>query len=369
MKRYCLILTFSLLIPLSGCSPHLNLNAPLSSRSPNEHELFYTAVAANFGESKICEKISKRALDELGPDLGSTDWRVIVQRSACYFYAALKTKNAKLCDSVEKIVTVPSNKAGISRSECREILQKNQHYDYEPSPDFHSVGAFMKEMGYREGDFYAAEYVENSTNNLIYRFYETIRNTDPFKMKVRSLASYDEPYSNDRLRPANEDEILTQMFAVENSLPDFCMKVSPNSYVEGPAGLPWSWQVPPKVALRNACFDAVTQNVHRSALCAKIVPFEPNTIGLSSATQDGCEMQLKIQEKDKRWRGFYPPLYFQTMIPFLRALQKLGYAKTLLSNDKSVDWSHFYIYLRFEAPPEQKQEFLRRAEALPSFTD
>jgi hypothetical protein len=281
----------------------------------------------------------------------------------------LKTKNAKLCDSVKKVVTVPSNKAGISQSECREILEKHQQYGYEPSPDYYSVGGFMKEMGYREEDFYAAEYAENSTNNSIYRFYETIRNTEPFKTKVRSLASYDEPYSKDRLRPANEDEILTQMFAVENSLPDFCTKVSPNGYVEGAAGLPWSWQVPPKVALRNACFYAVTQNVHRSVLCAKIVPFEANTIGVSSATQDGCEMQLKIQEKDKSWRGYYPPVYFQTMAPFFRILQKLGYAKPFLSGNDPVDWSHFYRYLEFEAPPEQKREFLKRAQALPSFAD
>ena len=369
MKRYRLALTLSLLFLLIGCSPHLNLNAPSGSRLPNEHELFYTAVAANFGEPKICEKISKRALDERGPDLGSTKWRVFVQRSACYFYSALKTKNANLCDSVKEILTVPSNKAGMSQSECREILEKHGQYGYEPSPDYHSLGGFMREMGYSDEDFYAAEYAENSTNNSIYRYYETIRNTEPFKTKVRSLVSYDEPYSQDRLRPANEDEILTQMFAVENSLPDFCTRVSPNSYVEGAAGLRWSWPVPPKVALRNACFYAVAQNVHQSVLCAKILPFEAHTIGGSSVTQDGCEMQLKIQQKDKSWRGYYPPVYFQAMAPFLRILQKLGYASPFLSNNDRVDWSHFYRYLEFEAPPEQKAEFLKRAQALPSFAD
>jgi hypothetical protein len=80
-------------------------------------------------------------------------------------------------------------------------------------------------------------------------------------------------------------------------------------------------------------------------------------------------MQLQIQERDKNWRGYYPPLYFQTMAPFLRILQRLGYAEPFLSNGKAVDWSHFYSYLWFEAPPEQVQEFLNRAEALPSFTD
>jgi hypothetical protein len=366
----CLALTFFLtLLQYKGCERPVTFNVPPDSRPPNTHELFYTAIAANFGDSEICKKISKRALDERGPDLGNTEWRMIFERSQCYFHAALRTKNDELCDSVEDVITAPPNGATISRSECREVIQKNQHYAYEPSPDYYTVGDFMTEMGYKDEDFYAAEFARNSTNNSIYRFYETIRDTGEFKAKVWVLESYDEPYSKDRLRPANEDEILTQMFAVENSLPDFCAKVSPNSYVEGAAGLPWSFPVPPKVALRNACFYAVSQNRHQSALCSKILKFEANAIGASSATQEGCEMQLKIQESDKSWRGYYPPVYFQELEPFLQILQRLGYAKPFLSNRDGVKWSDFYSFMVFEAPLEQKREFLKRLEALPSFSD
>jgi len=369
MKCDFLVVTFAVVSLVRGCEPPLKTNGPAHSRPPNEHELFYTAVGANFGDSKICDKISKRALNEEGPDLGNTDWRVTFERSECYFYAALNTKNAELCDSVEEVITTPPNGATISRLECREVVQRNQNYGYEPSPNYYTVADFMKELGYTDEDFYAAEFARNSTNNSIYRFYETIRDTDEFKAKVWSLASYDEPYSKDRLRPANEDEILTQMFAVENSLPDFCAKVSPNSYVEGPIGLRWYSPVPQKVALRNACVFAVSQNNHQGALCAKILRFEANAIGAFSTTEEACDMQLKIQEKDENWRHYYPPLYFQTMAPFLHVLQSLGYPTPFLSNDKAVDWSEFYRFLWFEAPLDQQQEFLRRAEALPSFID
>jgi hypothetical protein len=150
MRRYFQAPAFSLLILLGGCSPHLNLNAPFGSRPPNGHEVFYTAVAADFGDSKICKKISRRALDEEGPGMSGTGWQVSLQRSECYFYAALKTHDAKLCDSVEKIVTIPSNKSRFSRSECLVFLNSSNSVGDEPAMEYSSLGGIMKEMGYRE---------------------------------------------------------------------------------------------------------------------------------------------------------------------------------------------------------------------------
>lgn len=122
---------------------------------PNPHERFYTAVAADFGDSTMCEKISNRALEEKGPDLGTTKRRVYLEKSRCYFYAAILTKNASLCDSVKEIVTIPSNESEISQSKCRAMvhLPRWQIRD-EPSPDYYEY--FFKEMGYgdRGLDFY-----------------------------------------------------------------------------------------------------------------------------------------------------------------------------------------------------------------------
>jgi hypothetical protein len=150
MRSCCVALVFLLVLLASGCTPHVNLNAPFHSRQPNPHEVFYTAVAANFGDSKMCEKISKRALDEDAPTLSSTEWKAILQKSECYFYVAMSTKSTKLCDSVSQIVTLPSNRSDMSEAHCRELLRKNQHYIDEPSPDYSWLADFMKEMGYRE---------------------------------------------------------------------------------------------------------------------------------------------------------------------------------------------------------------------------
>jgi hypothetical protein len=156
MRSCCAALVFLLVLLASACTPHLNLNPPFHARQPNPHEEFYTAVAANFGDSKMCEKISKRALDEDAPTLSSTEWKAILQKSECYFYVAMSTKSTKLCDSVSQIVTLPSNRSDMSEAHCRELLRKNQHYIDEPSPDYSWLADFMKEMGYREEDVYAA---------------------------------------------------------------------------------------------------------------------------------------------------------------------------------------------------------------------
>jgi hypothetical protein len=156
MRSCCAALVFLLVLLASACTPHLNLNPPFHARRPNPHEEFYTAVAANFGDSRMCEKISKRALDEDAPTLSSTEWKAILQKSECYFYVAMSTKSTKLCDSVSQIVTLPSNRSDMSEAHCRELLRKNQHYIDEPSPDYSWLADFMKEMGYREEDVYAA---------------------------------------------------------------------------------------------------------------------------------------------------------------------------------------------------------------------
>jgi hypothetical protein len=156
MRSCCAALVFLLVLLASACTPHLNLNPPFHARQPNPHERFYTAVAANFGDSKMCEKISKRALDEDAPTLSSTEWKAILQKSECYFYVAMSTKDTKLCDSVSQIFMLPANRADMSEAHCRELLRKNQHYIDEPSPDYSWLGDFMKEMGYREDDVFAA---------------------------------------------------------------------------------------------------------------------------------------------------------------------------------------------------------------------
>ncbi|HEX9198173.1 MAG TPA: hypothetical protein VF865_01335 [Acidobacteriaceae bacterium] len=349
MERHLRILAFLLILPAIGCAPHVTLNAPIGSRDPNGHEQFYTAVAARSGDSKLCGKISSRAVDEYMPDMRL---EFSTERSKCYFYAALESRNAKLCDSVKRIVTIPSNQSEVSPLKCREIIQKHQQLGYAPQLDWYATGRYMIEMGYRDEDRYEAEYAQSYAENSVYRFYEAQRSTESFESGVRNLPSYAEPYSTEKLRPANDDEILTQMFAIETALPEYCSKLSPNSY----GGRFRS-------ALRNDCFFAIAQHTGRSALCANV---GPNASGETYSRQT-CETQLKPEYRDTRWSP--NPADFPTVAQFVRVLRKLGYPNPFISQGHGNDWNDFYGYLQSGAPMEKRQEFLRRAEALPSFAD
>jgi hypothetical protein len=65
------------------------------------------------------------------------------QRSACYFYLAIATKDQDFCKLVNGILT-PPNQSRISKSECLEIIRKNQQYGYQPDADYHAstLGGF-----------------------------------------------------------------------------------------------------------------------------------------------------------------------------------------------------------------------------------
>lgn len=347
---------------LSGCTPHVNLNTPFGSRPPNSHELFYTYTAAQFGDARLCDKISRRAIDESGPDLGITQWRVHGQRSACYFYVALQTKDERLCDSVSSVVTLPSNASEISGTKCRQFVHLPSHSG--PTAQYYVPPELLKEMGYTDEDRYAAEYAENPINSSIGHFYETIWNTEPFKLKVRILPSYDEPYSVEKMRPANGDEILTAQLAARDSIPELCTKISPNSYEEGPKDL--RWRVPLKLALRNSCFFNVAQSSGKSSFCKKIMPLDKTMNGVRTAAPNDCESQVKIQARDKSL-AFHPGVSFSTMKPFAEELRKLGYPDPFVIDERTMDWSHFYLHVLFQAPQETKTEFLRKAANLPSF--
>lgn len=356
MKQAYFVLSLLSLVVLTGCStPHVNLNAPFGSRPPNDHEEFYTAVAADFHDSKMCEKISNSALDESGPNMGSLDWRVSGQRSTCYFYLALATKDEDFCKLVRRIVTLPSNHSEISQSECEESIRRKGQSQYQPTA-FQTLPELMHEMGYRDEDRYESE-IGSVVNNPVYGFYANLRNNDEFKARIWTLPSYAEAYSPSNLRPANDNEMLTQLVAVEDQIPALCEKVSPNGYANRT-----------RAAVRNNCFSAIAMNTHVPALCANIIPAENNMTGMLYIDRKGCEVEIGFLIRDNDTRTNYGPEYFAKISDFAHALQKLGYERPYLVNEKAPDWSEFYLHLVFDTSDVQnRQEFLERAEALPSF--
>ena len=324
--------------------------------------MFYTAVAANFGDARMCEKISSRAIDQAGPTMEDDHIRVSFQRSECYFFTVFTTDDGHLCDSVKGLTTIPSNESEFSERGCREALMKGGYFSIQPIVDSYEIASLMKEMGYSDKDFYETDDAANPSNNPVCGFYLTVRDTDSFKGKIRALPSYDEPYSADRARPLNDDELLIQMVASDDALPEYCSKLSPNSYAEGQSKL-----VP---GLRSGCFFYLAKNMRQSALCAKIGEYASS----SYVSRQRCEEQLQDslrrgERAPPRTRERFGPTVFPTAARLARAMRKLGYSEPFVTRPGGADWNGFYGYLRFHASAEQKQEFLHRAETLPSFSN
>jgi len=361
-SNYSVVSLISILALLGYNPLPLQLGVPGESRQPNFHEEFYTAVAADFQDLGMCEKISIHAIDVRRPDFGTMDYRVTSQKSACYFYVALTTKNASLCDQVETIITDPPNKSEVSKSECLRALQDphyGRNYTHEPVLPFFPLSNLLQEMGYRDEDLDAATYSQNPLLSPIYKFYETIRNTDAFKEKIQRWPDHTEPFSPDKARLADEDEFLAQMVAIDDSLSSFCEKVSSNAYVEWRNN--YYHKVLSKSSLRDHCFSSIAQNTNSLELCGKIS--EVNAI-----SKKGCVDMIALQTRPE-YRGklgHSGPAYFPEMKMFTDVLEKLGYDKPVVVRQDALKWSNFYQYLKYRATPEEKQEFIKRAKALPS---
>jgi hypothetical protein len=67
--------------------------------------------------------------------------------------------------------------------------------------------------------------------------------------------------------------------------------------------------------------------------------------------------------------GHYGPAYFPEMNMFVRILEKLGYEKPFTIDQYTPKWVDLFRYLTSRATAEEKQEFIKRAEALPSFSN
>lgn len=373
-KRSCLTVVLFALIALPGCAtPHVDLTWPGGKRPPNSRELFYTAVAADFGDIAMCPKIYSRAINEsCGPDMACSDWSVSYETSECYFYGALKSGNLRYCDSVESISVLPSNKSNISRSECVQAIHRalnHQYYSYQPMPDYYELGSMMEGMGYHITDIYALEYSFSRYNNPVHRFYQKVRGTNDFKRNVEALPSYAEPFSEEKLRPANGDELLMQMAALEYGQPALCARISPDSYYYP---LSRDIRVPgAKSSLRDICFYSSAEKVKSLSLCQEV-----SLLGRSSITKKGwdrqsCDNMIRIEKlRNLNMDGPDAVVNFTTMGAFVAELQKMGYVYPFLPEPgtPNSEWSDFYRMLEFDAGGQTRAEFLKRAEALPTFT-
>jgi hypothetical protein len=355
-------------LTLCGCAPHINVNAPFGMRDPNANEVFYTAVAYNFDDPRMCSKISDLAVDESAPDMGVGNWRVTYEKSKCYFYLGIKMKSPELCKQIRTIVTIPHNDSEVSREACLKLVQDSNVNGYSPSPDFFTLGGFMEEMKYTEEDRWAAQYSESEFHTPVWLFYEQIKNDPSFISRVETLPSYAEPFSERMLRPANPDEMLLQMVAVDNSIVSLCERVSPNAYY---------YVAPiPKVrigstmpnSLKNICFGTIASNANKTEFCAGMSPTNHSILSNPYLTKERCEKNIRDSVR-AGIRSHLRPDTFLRMKDFVTSLRKLGYSQEFVAVTAAPDWSTFYLHLIFHSDSEEKMEFLRRAESLPSFSN
>jgi hypothetical protein len=354
-------------LTLSSCAPHINVNAPFDKREPNANELFYTAVAHNFVDPQMCSKISDVAVYESAPGMGGGNWKADYQKSACYFYLGSKMKSPELCNRIKTITMIPHNDSDVSRTACLDMVRSGNEYGHSPWPDVFSLGGFMDEMKYTEEDRWAARYAESPFNTPVWLFYEKIKSDPLFVSRVETLPNYTEPFSEKMFRPANQDEMLLQMVAVDNSLASLCGKLSPNAYyyiapvpdVRVGSTMPSS--------LKDVCFSAIAKNTRKPELCAGMSLISHSTILNPYVTKERCEKDVRDSVR-AGMTSHLGPLSFPRMADFVAVLKKLGYSQPFVVADDTPDWSIFYEHLVFRSDSQEKMEFLRRAESLPSFS-
>ena len=170
-------------------------------------------------------------------------------------------------------------------------------------------------------------------------------------------------------RPSNYHEAFYTQIAGSFGDSNVCEKISPRAVNEELPSLETKYRV---TFQRSECyFDAALKRKDK-ALCdlvTRIVTLPPNASEVSGSQ---CRRLLKNSGNSR----FAPTPYFA---PSASIMQEMGYrdqdyfealTKHQVPASTKVgvaDWGQFYSYLMFGASPDQQQDFLRRAERLPSY--
>jgi hypothetical protein len=117
---------------------------------------------------------------------------------------------------------------GVSRANCLELIEKNRDSGYLAVVSPQSLESYIKEMGIPEETLYVPWYAANPVDDPFYRFLESFGETEQFQKKVEALPSYEEEFSPQKSRLANDNQVLAQMLAVREARPELCKKVSPS---------------------------------------------------------------------------------------------------------------------------------------------
>lgn len=293
-----------------------------------------------------------------------TSWDVSYARSTCYFYAALTAGNPKYCDSVKGITVIPSNESIISKSSCLDSVIGPGQPGYKPFPgDYAFLSKVMQKMGYEPDGVINIEYAVSPSESPIHAYYDAIRSTPEFRKKVEMLPDYARSTPAGGVQPANGDEILMHMVAIDDHIPSLCRKISPNAYGRSPAGE----DPPTRFLLRDECFFENAKYTGSEALCRAILPHIGPSVLSGGITREECERAVGNQRlRYANLRRESPPL-FATGLDFAKTLEKVGYRAPILSELPPGQWLRVFTEFKIAAP-KTREEFLARVQSLPTFT-
>ncbi len=174
-----------------SCSASMYLTGPFCSRLPNDYERLYTAIASQLGDATLCEKISSKAVEISGGNLFSTP-DVSGERSKCYFWTAMYSRNPKLCRPVKRIIRFGSNSSEVSESGCLALIKDRQYPSLVgPIADPFTIDKLMLEMGYSDETYFVRGDSKNRGDFFWYLLYDapTEQRQQLFK-RVEALPSF-----------------------------------------------------------------------------------------------------------------------------------------------------------------------------------
>jgi hypothetical protein len=320
---------------------------------PTDRDRFIYAVATQFREPGLCQKISRHAEGSGGGTLGGLPgYNVSYLQSNCYWNLAAVLHDPSLCDKVRPISKGFLDGSKYNPAECRANRASGIGV-----VDQHTIVAMMRKLGYVDQEIRDFRH-GGEVGNAVYDAYSQLRKDGLFAERIKAAPTFDEPLRPDGIRPANELEYVYQMFAVDTNDSTFCGKISPNAQAERLNHTTFM--------LRVGCNRSIALNSRNIAACEKLPARGNLPPGVSDAeSRESCIFFLGRIRPDIDTHVRYGPAFPPTFLSFQKALQELGYDLTF-----PVTAGDYEFYLQRLADTRQplmaapRAEFLRRVAAM-----
>ena len=159
--------------------------ATAETRRPHDFEFAYTAMALDFGDHELCERISPAAETRLL--FNSPGTQIYRERSRCFLYAAGNTLNPYLCKFVIEASAWFHDGSYFSRRNCEELVSAGNPFNFSLSFDRQRV---LTEMGYSAKEI-AEAYPRASTEEAWHRFYlNAVGRDGNFQQRLQRLPNF-----------------------------------------------------------------------------------------------------------------------------------------------------------------------------------